>query len=116
MFSAGLVIAEFIFRKVPIIKPCKSTFEHLVRMMKILGTKGYWDVIKQKRLTNVHSNISFVPYYKRQNFSVYVNDRNRGIVNHLAIDLVEKLLQWDGSKRLSAKDAMTHEYFKKCRI
>ena len=43
----------------------------------------------------------------------YVSERNKYLVNEDAIDLLSKLLMYDPEKRITAKEALMHPYFKK---
>jgi serine/threonine protein kinase len=49
----------------------------------------------------------------KKEFSSFINDKNKYLVTEEALDLLEKLLQFDPEKRLTASEALEHPYFKK---
>jgi casein kinase II subunit alpha len=40
-----------------------------------------------------------------------VNEKNKDMVSEEALDLLEKMLQYDKNKRIGCKAAMAHNYF-----
>ena len=40
-----------------------------------------------------------------------MNEQNEHLINEHALDLLDKMLKYDQSLRITAKDAMEHQYF-----
>ena len=49
---------------------------------------------------------------KRKPWRAFVTDENRHMVSREAFDLLSKMLKYDHTERITAKDAMEHPYFK----
>ena len=50
--------------------------------------------------------------YEEKNWDEYINDNNKYLINNNTIDLLNKLLEIDPKKRITAKEALEHPYFK----
>ena len=50
--------------------------------------------------------------YKKKNWDDYINQNNKYLITDDAIDLLNKLLEIDPEKRITAKDALNHSFFK----
>jgi casein kinase II subunit alpha len=50
--------------------------------------------------------------YEEKNWDEYINEKNKYLINDDAIDFLNKLLEIDPEKRIKAKDALNHPYFK----
>ena len=48
---------------------------------------------------------------EKKSFSQFVNNENSTLANKEAIDLLEKMLVYDPSDRITAKEALKHPYF-----
>ena len=104
LWSAGCIFAELLLKK-PIL-PGKNEFEQIDLIFKLLGTpdESSWPACK-----------------KLQYYDMVVSQTNRkytsrfeekfGGLDPIAKDLLRKLLHMDPTKRLSADDALDHEYF-----
>lgn len=49
--------------------------------------------------------------YKPKHWSKYVNNSNEGLVCDASFDLLSKMLLIDHTERLTAREAILHEYF-----
>jgi negative regulator of PHO system len=83
--------------------PGKNNEDQLLRIFKLRGTpnEACWP------------HVSELPEYKL-NFPVYppVSLTTRvPTIDALGLDLLERMLQYEPYKRISAKDALTHAYF-----
>ena len=50
--------------------------------------------------------------YTKKSWDEYINEKNKYLINDDALDLLNKLLEVDHQKRITAKDALNHSYFK----
>lgn len=112
VWAAGCILVE-LFTKEPLF-PGKSEGLQLLEIMMVLGTPEEKDrkylyscltKATRKQVENVKdmhkSDVTkvFPKYYKRTSLN-------------LAKDLVTKMLQWNPNKRISAKQALKHAFFK----
>lgn len=49
--------------------------------------------------------------YSKKPFARFINDQNRSRISEDALDLLEKMLRVDHTKRITAKEALNHPYF-----
>ncbi len=56
--------------------------------------------------------LSHVSRHARKDFSKFVTPENRHVANPEALDLLDKLLRFDHQERLTAREAMSHPYFR----
>lgn len=99
VWSLGCIFAEMILKK-PLF-PGDSEIDQLFRIFRTLGTpcEDTWPGVSQ-----LSDYKSVFPKFEPQNIA-------DAIVNLKADDILTKLLVFDPSKRISAKNAMLHPYF-----
>jgi serine/threonine protein kinase len=101
IWSAGCIMAEMLSGKA--LFPGKNNEDQLLRIFKLRGTpnEASWP------------HVSELPEYK-PNFPVYppVSLVSKcPSIDALGLDLLERCLQYEPYKRISAKDALNHAYF-----
>lgn len=99
IWSAGCIIAEM-SRGEPLFK-ADSEIDLLHKILSILGTPSDPSLIKPPQ------NIT-IPHYEPQDLSSILKTDDLFLV-----DLVSKMLCFDPKKRITAIDAINHEYFRK---
>eukprot|EP01134_Creolimax_fragrantissima_P008520 CFRG8520T1 len=102
MWSAGCILAELISGR-PLF-PGSNNEDELLLIFKLLGTptKETWpDVI------NMPDYKVTWPYYRTKPFNSFVPR-----LGAVGINLLEKLLVYEPSKRITCEEAMQHPYFK----
>jgi len=104
MWSAGCIFAELLLRK-PIL-PGKNEFEQIDLIFKLLGTPDEQTWPKCK-------DLQYYDLILSQTARKYMNrfDEKFGNLEPMAKDLLRKLLAMDPEKRITADDALDHEYF-----
>jgi len=104
MWSVGCIFAELLLRK-PIL-PGRDEFEQLNLIFRLLGTpsEATWPGC---------SKLSYFDMLCGPNTKQYVSrfDEKFGQLDTLAQSLLRSLLSMDPDKRISAKDALDHDYF-----
>merc|ERR1712039_777280 len=101
VWSVGCIFAELL-KKTPLF-PGDSEFQQLLYIFRFLGTpsENSWSGVE--RLKDWHD----FPQWRQQNFV----DSFPGVESHV-INLMKRMLTYDPRKRISAKVALTHRYFK----
>ncbi len=102
VWSAGCVMAELLLGHVFL--PGKSPAHQLELILKMLGTPKDLDNSKGS-----HQGVEYLKRLKRYEGEDW-DVRFKGVNPH-AIDLMQKMLQFDPDDRVSATDAMRHPYF-----
>jgi len=104
MWSVGCIFAELLLRK-PIL-PGRDEFEQLTLIFRLLGTptEATWPGV---------TKLSYYDMLCGKNAKQYANrfDDKFKELEPLAQNLLRKLLCMDPTKRISAKEALDHDYF-----
>jgi len=107
IWSIGCIFAEMANQK-PLF-PGESEIDQLIKIFSVLGTPcdATWPGISS--LPDYSNN--FPKWQKKDLREVFgVQAQNNGM-GELGLDLLEKMLQYEPSKRISARNALQHEYF-----
>ena len=103
VWSMGCVIIELVYN-LPIFQG-KSAKDQFKEIMKILGTPSEEEI---KSMGGKKINVDKLPKYKRIPWSDVLKGKTN---DELFIDLVDKLMLYNPSKRLGPYQAMCHPYF-----
>ncbi|KAJ7523784.1 hypothetical protein O6H91_18G062600 [Diphasiastrum complanatum] len=102
MWSVGCIFAELLNAK-PIL-PGKNEQEQLSKIFELCGTAD----------ESTWPGVSKLPWYHKYKPDRFMRRRVREVFKHFdrhALDLVERMLTMDPTKRIAAKDALDAEYF-----
>ena len=113
MWSVGCLFGAILFQIDYLFKG-ENNQDQLVKIAKQLG---YEEISKFLEKYNgdcfLASKIkNKIKGYTRKNWDEYINDKNKYLISDDAIDLLNKLLEIDHQKRINAKNALNHSYFK----
>jgi len=100
IWSTACIFAEMVSKKA--LFPGDSEIDQLYRIFRILGTPNerVWPGVSQ-----LPEYKSTFPAWSPQNLASYVSH------DHTILDLLSKMLVYEPSRRISAKQALQHPYF-----
>jgi len=107
MWSAGCLFAELLSRGKALFR-ANTELEQLTAICEVCGTPNDENWPDWRKHTNANFSVDFNPPKKRVPFK-----ERFGKHSPEAVDLLDKLLQLDPTKRPSAAEAMNHPYFQK---
>lgn len=110
LWSLGCMFAGMIFRKEPFFVG-RDNYDQLVKIAKVLGTNDLIKYLEKYDLTLDSHFDGIMGRYTKKSWKRFVTDENRSLVSDEAIDLLDKMLQYDHQKRPTCKEAMQHPYF-----
>jgi serine/threonine protein kinase len=110
IWAIGCIFAEMVMKR-PLF-PGDSEIDELFRIFRTLGTPS----------EIIWPGVSKLPDYSHANFPQWSPQPLNKVVplmDPLALDLLERMLRYEPSKRISAKEALDHPYFQdldKCQL
>lgn len=110
MWSLGAMFAGMIFRKEPFFHG-HDNYDQLVKIAKVLGTDKLLSYLDKYDLELDPHFDGILGRHSRKPWEKFVNSENQHLVSPEALDFLDKLLRYDHFERLTAKEAMEHEYF-----
>ncbi|XP_003199454.2 casein kinase II subunit alpha isoform X1 [Danio rerio] len=110
MWSLGCMLASMIFRKEPFFHG-RDNYDQLVRIAKVLGTDGLYDYIDKYNIELDPRFIEILGRHSRKRWKKFVHNENQHLISPEALDFLDKLLRYDHQTRLTAQEAMEHQYF-----
>jgi len=110
LWSLGCMFAGMIFMMHPFFHG-RDNNDQLVKIAKVLGTDEMHTYLDKYNLKLDAEFDGLMGPFPRKKWQKFITDENRHLVSEEAIDLLDKLLQYDPQKRLVAREAMAHAYF-----
>ncbi len=104
------MFAGMIFKKEPFFVG-RDNYDQLVKIAKVLGTNDLIKYLEKYDLTLDSHFDGILGRYTKKSWRRFVNDDNASLVSDEALDLLDKMLQYDHQKRPTCKEAMAHPYF-----
>lgn len=110
LWSLGCVLAGLVFRREPFF-PGSDNPDQLVKIVRVLGTDQLERYLKKYHLTLDHRVRDRCAGYAGKPWSSFMSSKNAATANGDAVDLLDRMLQFDHQDRITAKEAMQHPYF-----
>jgi len=111
MWSFGCMLAAMIFRKEPFFQGADNN-DQLVKIVKVLGMPSLQAYAKKYRIRLDPNVVKLVERRQKRAWEDFVDRTNNDVATKGAIELVEHLLRYDHTERLTAREALQHEYFR----
>lgn len=133
IWSTGCLLAEMVFLKMhffhseirrpqnPVTRMTKGEIktlefrDHLDTIASVLGSeelREYAERFKDKMDLEI---LKYVGNYDKISLKSFINNQNQHLVDDQVIDLLDKMLVYDHTKRLTAHEALKHPYFDEVR-
>jgi casein kinase II subunit alpha len=112
MWSFGCVLAEMIFKIFPFF--CgEDNADQMHKIIEVLGTEGFMEYLSQYEITPPKEVMKRIPKTPSKKFESFINDGLTAAPQYLTvIDLLRNLLVYDHAKRLTAKECISHSFFR----
>lgn len=112
IWALGCVFAEIIFQKQPFFAG-KDRIDQIVKIAKVLGTKKLNEYVSDYKIEVDSTMKDMLGKHteKQKQWETYKNNKNEHLYSEEAIDLLSKMLQYDHTKRITAREAIGHEFF-----
>ena len=110
IWSAGVMFAGMILKKEPFFKG-KDNEDQLVKITNVLGTDKLYAYLEKYGLKLGPKYAGLIYKMSETPWSAFVNAANDDLATPEAIDLISKMLVYDKSERILAKEALEHPYF-----
>jgi len=111
IWSVGCMFAAFIFR----IKHFFLGRDNEDQLAKIIAILGYQNFLKYVNKYHIDTSKLDVYYLKKKTkkpFTDFINKENKHLCSNEALDLLKRMLIYDHGKRITAREALDHPYFK----
>jgi len=110
MWSLGCMVAGMIFRKEPFFHG-HDNYDQLVKIVKVLGTEDLFRYLDTYDLELDPHFDGLIGRQPKKPWNKFVTPENSHLVSPEAIDFIGKLLRYDHQERLTAREAMCHDWF-----
>ena len=113
IWSAGCVLASLLFQKDFFFKGSDLN-NQIIKVAEVFGYKEF-EKFYNKYQNDIRINkkvMEQIKNFEKKEWKSFVNENNKYLVNDDVIDLLDKMLKFDPSERIKAKDAINHPYFK----
>ena len=114
IWSTGCVLASLLFQ-IDFFFKGNDLNDQLIKIVEVLGYKEFekfWEKYKNNDIKINKKTLERIKNLKKKEWKSFVNEDNKYLIDDDAIDLLNKMLTFDPSERIKAKDAINHPYFK----
>lgn len=110
LWSLGCMFASMIFKKDPFFHG-HDNYDQLVKIAKVLGTDDLFAYLEKYDIELDPQFDTLLGRYPRREWTRFITPENQRFTQPDALDLLDKLLQYDHQARPTAVEAMAHKYF-----
>ncbi|KAL3283754.1 hypothetical protein HHI36_017924 [Cryptolaemus montrouzieri] len=110
IWSVGCMFAAMIFRRDPFFHGYDN-YDQLLRIVKILGTAELFAYLEKYNISLDEKFMDILGHHSRKNWQRYVTTENEYLISDAAISFLEAMLKFDHMKRITAREALEHQYF-----
>ena len=113
LWSVGCIFGAILFQKDFLFKG-EDINDQLVKIANVFGFQEIENYLnKYKNETKIsQKSLDQIKNYTKKEWTSFINQNNKYLINDEALDLLDKLLKFDHEERINAKDALNHPYFK----
>jgi len=111
IWSLGCIFAAFLFQ-IEVSFEGKSDADQLLCIAKVLGTEDIYDYVATNDLKEGAKMCKELGKIPKKSWEKLKESTNLALATDEAMDLLSQMLRINHTKRIMAKDAMAHPYFK----
>ena len=113
MWSVGCLFGAMLFQ-LDVLFQGNSNQDQLVIIVKQFGFEKINKFLEKYKgdCFLAQKMIKKIKNYQGKKWDEYINEKNKYLIDDNALDLLDKLLEIDPEKRIKAKEALNHPYFK----
>lgn len=110
LWAVGCMLASLLFKKAVFFRG-EDEYDQLVKIVRVLGTDALYEYLEKYGIDLDPKLAQLCGYKPKVAWRKFVNADNQHLVTPEALNLLDSLLQYDHQARLTAREAMEHEYF-----
>eukprot|EP00928_Gymnodinium_smaydae_P066261 TRINITY_DN492_c0_g1_i7.p1 TRINITY_DN492_c0_g1~~TRINITY_DN492_c0_g1_i7.p1 ORF type:complete len:423 (-),score=66.66 TRINITY_DN492_c0_g1_i7:114-1382(-) len=109
-WSLGCILASLVFRREPFFQG-KNNSDQLLKIVRVLGTQDLFAYLAKHNLRLDSDLEELIGRHPKRSWESFVLPSNAERADPQALDLINRLLVYDHSLRLSPREALEHPYF-----
>jgi casein kinase II subunit alpha len=116
MWSLGCILAGMVFKKEPFFRG-RDNSDQLVQIARVLGTEELFAYLEscKLQLSPEYDELLDRHTFSKKSWSKFITAENRDLACPEVLDLIDRMLVYDRSNRISPSEALQHPYFRPIR-
>lgn len=111
IWSLGCMFASMIFRREPFFHG-SDNHDQLTRIVKVLGSEEFYAYLNKYNIILDAKLLDIVGQHSRKPWQRYIHTECEYLVDDSTLRFLEQMLRYDHMERITAREALNHEYFK----
>lgn len=111
IWSVGAMFGGILFKKDTLFLG-EDNDDQLIEILKVLGTDKFLAYLAKYNLNLDSKMKSRIEKWPQKPWGSFINKENQNLCSPEALDLLDKMLLYDRSERITPRDALNHDYFK----